>query len=185
MICHYRGVSTQLSPPNHPSYPLSHPPPSPTKLNSRSPLHSSGSSGFTRSTATPSAPPSYSLPWEKTYPCERRSTLNSLFGCAMCAYTPMCVSTQFTCVHTCLSRGRAAHSDTRGEQAEQNFASGEALNWSGLQSRNKTPRRQTKHKKKLSQVYYICQQRSFTTTGQRSHSFPLNAVSFGTCKCVR
>ena len=25
MICHYGGVSTQLSPPNHPSYPLSHP----------------------------------------------------------------------------------------------------------------------------------------------------------------
>lgn len=45
-------------------------------------------------------------------------------------------------------------------------------------------RRQAKHRG-LSQVYYICQQWSFITTGQRSHSFPLNAASSGTCKCVR
>lgn len=46
------------------------------------------------------------------------------------------------------------------------------------------PRRQAKHRG-LSQVYYICQQRSFFTTGQGSHSFPMNAASSGMCGCVR
>lgn len=101
MICHYRGVSTQLSPPNHPSFPLKSPPP--TKPNStlvlqKHPLHSSGSSSFTRSAATPSAPPSYTLPREKMYPCERHSTLSALCGCGnVCLCPRVCVYT----IHEC------------------------------------------------------------------------------------
>lgn len=41
------------------------------------------------------------------------------------------------------------------------------------------------HKRVLSQVYYIRQRRSFTATGQRSHSFPPSAASSGMCGCVR
>lgn len=103
----------------------------------------------------------------------------------MCAYAPhVCVYTIHVCVNTCFPKGRAVCIDTDGGPMEQNFTSGERVNWSRLRSKKQNPRRQAKHRG-LSQVYYICQQRSFITAGQRSHSFPLNAASSGTCECVR
>lgn len=85
MICHYRGVSSQLSPSNHPSYPSSHPPPLLAAPNSapalqKHLLHSLASSGFTHSAATPSAPPFlHSTPRENVPLPE---TVSTLCGCA-------------------------------------------------------------------------------------------------------
>lgn len=189
MICHYRGVSTQLSPPNHPSYPLSHPPPSPTRLNSSSPR--------TPPCIPQAAPVSlaalplhlpllHALPWEKMYPCERRSTLKSLFGCAMRAYTPPCVypHNSLVCIHVYL--GAELFVTIPEASRRSRIMPAEKL-WlgPGYDPETKPPADKPNTKKPLSQVYYICQQRSFTITGQRSHSFPLNAVSFGTCERVR
>lgn len=93
MICHYRGVSTQLSPPNHPSYPLSHPPihpPNSTPVLQKHPLHSSGSSGFTHSSATPSAPPSYTLPREEKHPRETQHTERIVWMWNVCSCPCVC-----------------------------------------------------------------------------------------------
>lgn len=57
----------------------------------------------------------------------------------MCAYAPVCVYTIHMCVNTCLSKGEAVCINTDGEPMEQNFSSGECVNWSRLWSRNKTP----------------------------------------------
>lgn len=119
------------------------------------------------------------------YPCERHNTLSALCGCAMCAYAPhVCVHTIQTCVNTCFSKGRAVCIDIDGETMEQNFYQRRTCELVQAAVQKQNPRRQAKHRG-LSQVYYICQQRSFITAGQRSHSFPLNAASSGTCECVR
>lgn len=67
---------------------------------------------------------------------------------------------------------------------EQNFIRAERVNLVQDAIQKQNPRRQAKHRE-LSQVYYICQQRSFNATGHRSHSFPPNAASSGMCECVR
>lgn len=108
MICHYRGVSNQLSPPNHPSYPLSQPLSTPhTPVLRKHPLHSSDGSGFTRSTATPSPPPSYAHPERIRTPCKRHGTQSALCGYATCAVAPLvCVDAARMCVNTYLSNSK-------------------------------------------------------------------------------
>lgn len=87
MICHYRGVSSQLSPPNHPTNPASQPPFAP-----QTPLQPSKNT----SCIPQSAPVSALLPHlpllPTLYPCERNSTLSTLCGCAGYVFLcPACV----------------------------------------------------------------------------------------------
>ena len=177
MICHYRGVSTQLSPPNHPSYPLSHPPPptspsrSPPKLHSSPPKTPPAFLRRLRFHSAPSAPPFLNSTLRENVPLwERHSTLSALCGCAMCAYAAVCVYTILMCASTCLSKAGAVCIDTSGEPdgAESSLVENVWIG-PGCGPETQNPRRQAKHRG-LSQVYYICQQRSFFTTGQRSHS---------------
>lgn len=114
------------------------------------------------------------------YPCERHSTLSALCGCAMCASCPrVCVYTIHMCVKTCLSKDGGCLYQYRW--TENRWTGGERVNRSRLRSRNKTPADKP-NTEGLSQVYYICQQWSFIATGHRSHSFPVNAASSGTCR---
>lgn len=140
MICHYGGVSTQLSPPNHPSYPLSHPLLHPLYSSAppQHPLHSSRSSGFTHGAAAPSAPPSYTLSWEKMYPCERPSTLRALFGCVMCVYAPMCVSIPF-CVWIHVYIRPELQVLIPKVNRWSRIILEECVHWFRVQSRNKNP----------------------------------------------
>lgn len=98
MICHYRGVSTQLSPPNHPSNPSSHHPP---HLHLH-PLNSTLQSSQNTPCIPQAAPVSltalllnlpllpYTLPWEKMYPCERdtQHTERIVWMCDACSCPP-------------------------------------------------------------------------------------------------
>lgn len=146
MICHYRGVSSQLSPSNHPSYPSSRPPlpSSLPKLRSSPPK-------------TPSA-----FLWQlgfhsqRCYPiCPSFSTIDPERKCTpagdsehivwMCMLH-VCVSTKCEC----LPKGRAVCIDAQGKPPEQNLTSGEHVN---LQSRNKTPA--DKHNTECSHRYTI------------------------------
>lgn len=103
------------------------PPPSPTKLHSpvlpKHPLHSSGSSGFTHSTAAQSAPPSLHSALRENVPLwETHSTLSALCGCAMRAHAPRVrVYVIHMCLNTCLSNGRAVCIDTESEPLEPSF----------------------------------------------------------------
>lgn len=117
MICHYRGGSAlschplitqptlRVSPPSPPPSLCS---PNPTPALQKHLLHSSVSSGFTPGPPAPSAPPCYTLPREKMYPCERNSTLSTLCGCAVYVFCPACVCSVHVHQYTaCLSNCRA------------------------------------------------------------------------------
>lgn len=106
MICHYRGVSTQLSPPNHPSNPSSHHPP---HLHLH-PLNSTLQSSQNTPCIPQAAPVSltalllnlpllpYTLPWEKMYPCERHTAHWAHCVDVRCVLMPpVYASTWFTC----------------------------------------------------------------------------------------
>lgn len=170
MICHYRGVSTQLSPPNHPSYPLSHPP----KLYSgppKTPPAFLRQLRFHSQHCYPICPSFLHSTLRENVPCERHITVSAL--CRICVLMPQYVS--YT-IHVYVRAKRFVSIQTANQQRICELVH------AVVQKQN--PRRQVKHRG-LSQVYYICQQQSFITTGHRSHSFPLNAASSGMCECVR
>lgn len=89
MICHYRGVSTQLSPPNHPSYPLSHPP----KLYSgppKTPPAFLRQLRFHSQHCYPICPSFLHSTLRENVPCERHITVSAL--CRICVLMPQYVS---------------------------------------------------------------------------------------------
>lgn len=187
MICHYRGVSSQLSPSNHPSYPSSQPPFTPqTPLQpSKNTFCIPQAAPVSLTALLPHLPLLSTLyPERKCTPARHKAHWAHCVDVRCMCMPHVCVSTQFPCMNTCLCKGRVVCFNTEGKPVEQNFTSGEHVNLVQAAVQKQNPRRQAKYRE-LSQVYYICQQQSFIATGHRSHSFPLNAASSGMCECAR
>lgn len=115
MICHYRRVSTQLSPPNHPSYPPVNLPPAPNPtLSSKNSPHIPQRAPVSLRTVAPSAPPPpHTLPWDNL-------PLHTDGIMCVCAFAPMCLQYSFN-VKTCLFKGRQGKSQPHSHKSRAIF----------------------------------------------------------------
>lgn len=170
MICHYRGVSSQLSPPNHPSYPTCQPPFTPQTLLQPS----KNTSCIPQASPVSLAALLPHLPLLPLLHPERKCT-----PVRDPAHWAHCMDVQCVCLpHVHLHNSRA--SIYVYLRAEMFVLIPKANRWGRLLpvknmwigagcSPETNPCRHAKHSE-LSQVYYICQQQSFITMGHRSHS---------------
>lgn len=128
MICHYRGVSSQLSPPNHPSCPSSQPPFTP-----QTPLQPSKNTSCIPKAAPvsltallPHLPLLSTLYPERKCTPARHSTLSTLCGCVVCVYDPR-VCLNDSQIHVS-SKGQNCLHQWKRKPMRQTFTSAEHVN---------------------------------------------------------